>query len=231
VSELSQSFLSERQGKEILSSWGVQILPGKLASSAHEAREIAESIGYPVAMKIESPDIVHKTEAGGVRLRLATGEEVHQAFEELSAIGEFVPGARVTGVFVEKMAGKGIELLVGASRDRDFGLCLTLGLGGIWTEILQDFAVRPLPISPWDADDMLRSLRGHALLCGARGMQVDRDAVVTTVVAIAEFAQAVGDDLVALDVNPLLVEIEGAYALDVRIQLRDKSMAHTEGSC
>lgn len=213
--------IGERESKMLIRNYGLTPPAGGLAESADEAAAIAEKIGYPVVMKVESPDVVHKTEAGGVVLRLTSKEEVRAAYPALvERVRTHVPHARITGAYVEKMAGSGVELLLGVSRDPQFGLCLMLGLGGIWAEALNDVAIRSLPVSRLDVEDMLSSLRGRALLEGARGIQVDREAVIAAALGLASLASDLGESLEAIDINPLLAQADGATVLDCRIQLR-----------
>lgn len=213
--------LGDRSSKALLARYGIPAPPGRLAYSADEAAEIAEALGYPVVLKVESADLPHKTEAGGVRLGLSSRTEVASAFAGiLQSMRARAPAADIAGIYVERMAGGGIELLLGISRDPQFRLCLTVGLGGIWAEALQDVAVRPLPVSDLDVADMLDSLKGRALLAGARGSAVCRASVESAAMAVARLAQDLGDRLEGLDINPLLAGPEGAVALDARIQLR-----------
>jgi len=213
--------VGERDSKALISGYGLTPPPGGLAKTADDAAELAEKIGYPVVMKIESPQVVHKTEAGGVALRLVGPEQVRVAFPAMvERVKKHVPHAEISGCYVEKMVDSGVELLLGISRDPQFGPCLMVGFGGIWAEVMNDVAIRALPVSRSDVEDMLESLRGHAMLTGARGVVIDREAVIAAALNLASLATDLGDRLEAIDVNPLLAQANGATVLDCRLQLR-----------
>lgn len=216
------AMIGERESKALIRAYGLYPPAGGLATTADEAGALAEKIGYPVVMKVESAEVVHKTEAGGVVLRLGDRDAVRAAFPALlERVRTQVPHASIAGAYVEKMAGSGVELLIGVSRDPQFGLCLMVGLGGIWAEVLNDVAIRPLPVSRSDVDDMLSSLRCKAMLEGARGMVVRRDSIVEAALGLAALAGDLGDRLEAIDINPLLADASGATVLDCRIELRN----------
>jgi acetyltransferase len=135
-------------------------------------------------------------------------------------VKKHVPHAEISGCYVEKMVDSGVELLLGISRDPQFGPCLMVGFGGIWAEVMNDVAIRALPVSRSDVEDMLESLRGHAMLTGVRGVVIDREAVIAAALNLASLATDLGDRLEAIDVNPLLAQANGATVLDCRLQLR-----------
>ncbi len=140
--------LGEVKGKSILDAYGFRIPEGKLAASADEAVEIAERVGFPVAMKIVSPDIVHKTDLGGVQLNLASADKVRDAYDLMMLqIREKAPDARIEGVYVEKMVDNGLEVIIGMSRDPQFGPMLMFGLGGIFVEVMKDVTFHLAPIT------------------------------------------------------------------------------------
>ncbi|MBU6266610.1 MAG: acetate--CoA ligase family protein [Sphingomonadales bacterium] len=200
---------------EWLGARGVPVVPIRLATSAADAAAIAGAIGGPVALKIASPAIAHKTEVGGVRLNVAPGE-AGDAFAALcGAVARHAPGVPIDGVLVAPMRAGGVELFVGVARDPDWGPVLALGLGGVWIELLNDTAMRPLPVSPGDVHAMLGELRGAALLRGYRGSApVDLDRLADVIVAIGDAALALGADLAALEINPLFASAERIEALD-----------------
>lgn len=207
---------SERQVLDYLQARGVPVVPAKVVHSAEEAVRHASVLGSPVALKIVSPDIPHKTEVGGVMLDVIGDASVAAAYEQiLSSARRALPEAHIEGVSVGPMRGAGVELFVGTMRDPQWGPVITVGLGGVWVEALRDTSLRLLPISQADALAMLDELRGKALLNGFRGTPaVDRTAVAKVIVAIGDAALALGSQLVSLEINPLRASGERVEALD-----------------
>ena len=216
--------LSEIDGKALLRKAGITVPEGGVARSADQAVELAKAVGFPIAMKIVSAQIPHKTEAGGVRLNLADEQAVGSAYQNiLHTVSQRQPDAAIDGVLVEKMfpAG-GREILIGVHQDEAFGLVLTVGLGGIFVEVLKDVAHRALPIEPQDASEMLRELKGYALLEGVRGQApADIAALEDLLLRVSRFATGQGPRLRELDLNPVWVgrEGEGAVPLDALVVL------------
>ena len=150
--------------------YGFIVPRGGITASADEAAALATRIGFPVVLKIVSPDIIHKTDVGGVELGLDSEDGVRAAFSRImSGIGEEMPQARIEGVSVEEMCEQGIEIIIGLNNDGQFGPVVMFGLGGIFTEVLDDVSFRVLPITPDDAQNMIREIQGRALLEGYRG--------------------------------------------------------------
>ncbi|HWI11617.1 MAG TPA: acetate--CoA ligase family protein, partial [Burkholderiaceae bacterium] len=207
---------SERATLDFLARRGVPVIPARLATTRGEAVDFAASLAAPVAMKIASPDIAHKTEVGGVRLDLQGDAAVGAAFDAmLAGVRRVRPDARLDGVLVSPMREGGLEILVGTVRDPQWGLTLAVGLGGIWVEALADTQLRLLPVTPQDARDMLTRLRAAKLLQGFRGSPpVDLDRLARVIAAIGDAALALGDSLAALEVNPLWVRGDAIEALD-----------------
>ncbi len=207
---------SERAVLEHLARHGVQVIPGSIAPSAAAACEAARAFGGPVALKIASPDIPHKTDIGGVALDVSGDAAVRTNYENILARARTaLPHANIEGVIVSPMRTGGIELFIGTLRDPQWGPAIAVGLGGVWVEALRDTSLRLLPISDSEALEMLGELRGSALLDGFRGAAaVDRIAVARALVAIGNAALALGSDLVALEVNPLLASADRVEALD-----------------
>jgi acyl-CoA synthetase (NDP forming) len=212
----------ERGALDFLSTQGVPVVPGTVVHTAQEAVAAAEAMQGAIALKIASPDIAHKTEAGGVRLGIAA-DQAGQAYAEiLGDVAQTRPDARVEGVIVSPMRKGGLELFVGVARDPDWGLAIAIGLGGIWVEILNDSAVRLLPIGQADARDMLQSLRGAALLNGYRGAPaVDLDRLADVIARVGNAALMLGPRLAALEINPLWVCGNTVEALDALIIWQD----------
>jgi acyl-CoA synthetase (NDP forming) len=212
---------SERATLEFLASRGVPVVPAALAADADQAVAAARAIGGPVALKIASDDIAHKSDIGGVALNVQGEAAVAQTFSRIMAVAP--PPARVDGVLVAPMRTGGIELFVGCTRDAQWGPVIAVGLGGVWVEVLQDVALRPLPVDAAEVRRMLGELRGEKLLYGARGTQAaDLDAVAAVVARIGDAAVALGADLEALEVNPLWVRGNHVEALDALAVWRQK---------
>ena len=182
-----------------------------MATTADEAAAAADALGYPVVLKVLSPDIAHKTEAGGVKLRLADAAAVRGAFEDIVASARrYDATARIEGVLVGRMESGVVELIVGATRDPVFGMTLTVGLGGVLTELYKDVSHRVLPVDEVIARDMLQELKAYPLLTGYRGRECgDVDAACAAIAAFSRAVLALGDTVQEVEVNPLLVRGEG----------------------
>ncbi|HEY8760947.1 MAG TPA: acetate--CoA ligase family protein [Candidatus Dormibacteraeota bacterium] len=216
--------LSERESMRLLARYGVPVPVERIARSPLEAAKHAREAGFPVVVKVSSPDIPHKTEAGAVRLQLLTPDEAATAYREvLEAARRNAPDARVDGVLVTRHIFPVAELIAGIVNDPQFGPLLLVGLGGIFVEVLEDFAMRMPPIDFDDAVDMLSELRGKAVLEGVRGMpRADLHAAAACLVRLGQAAVELGDRVVALDVNPLFVlaDGEGVLAGDALVVLK-----------
>lgn len=210
---------AEDEGRALLVGRGVAMVPAVLARSADEAVAAFTSFGGPVALKICSREVAHKSDVGGVRLGLDSADAVRAAYAEvLAAVGAALPAARVRGVLVSPMRPAGVELVVGVTVDSTFGPVLTVGLGGIWVEVLGDSALRVLPVGAAEVREMLLGLRGAPMLTGGRGRPpMDLDALSRQIVAIGSAALSLGPSLAFLEVNPLRVYADGAEGLDVLV--------------
>jgi acyl-CoA synthetase (NDP forming) len=209
---------SEMEARRLLAGAGVPVVPGGLAGSAGEAVEIARRVGLPVALKICSAQITHKSDIGGVVLGLGSEAEVRAGYEKVRAAGQAVPEASVDGVLVTPMRTGGAELLAGVTVDPAFGPVLAVGLGGIWVEVLNDTSLRPLPVDAAEVRRMLGELRGLPLLQGARGTTpANLDAVAEAIAGLGEVALGLDGSLRALEVNPLWVNGDQVEALDVLV--------------
>lgn len=211
--------LTEREGKEALAAYGVPVVRDRLTHSAEEAVAAAREVGLPVVMKVESPDIPHKTEAGVIRLGLKTEDEVRAAFAQVMRNAQTVmPPARIAGVLVQPMVPQGTEIMVGARIDPQFGPMVVVGLGGIFVELLKDTAVRPAPVGRQEALKMLGGLKAQGALNGFRGAQpVDRKRLAEVIARISEFAADQRDRIAELDVNPLICAGGRIIAVDALI--------------
>ena len=195
----------------------------EIAATPEDAIKIANRIGYPVVLKIASPDILHKTDVGGVKVGLSNSEEVLDAFELMVYRAQrYVPEARIWGCLVQEMVpAGGLEVLVGMNRDPQFGPLVTFGLGGIFVEALKDVTFRIAPFSRLEAEAMLDEIRARALLDGIRGKPpVDKAAIVEVLLRIGQLVQDF-PEIVELDINPLIAysEDQGAIAIDMRLVL------------
>ncbi len=215
---LSRGALSEHDSKALAAAFGVQTTREELANDADQAVAVAERIGYPVALKVNSPDILHKTEAGGIRLGLADANAVRMAFEEISANARaYDAGARIEGVVVQEMVAGGVETIVGVSYDEQLGPFLLFGTGGVMVEVYNDVAIRRCPITKEDALEMIDAVQGARLLRGFRGAPAaDVEALAETLVGVSQMAAQLEGSLRELDINPLMVlpAGEGVKAAD-----------------
>jgi succinyl-CoA synthetase beta subunit len=214
---------SEQDARTLLSDAGIPVVPARLAGSAEEAVKAAADFGGPVSVKIASPDILHKSDIGGVLLDVPAGEEaVRAAYQAVTAAAP--DGARIDGVLVSPMRRGGTELLVGVVRDPQWGPILAVAIGGLFVEVLADSALAPLPVTPGQAGRLLDRLRGRAVLDGVRGAApADRDALTAVIARIGNLALALGEDLESLEVNPLLVDGTRIEALDAVVTWREHS--------
>jgi len=215
--------IGDSEAREILEAYGMRIPKSNVAATPDEAIKFANEIGYPVVLKIASPDILHKTDVGGVRVGLENDQEVIDAFELMVyRAHRYIPEARIWGCLVqEMMPAGGTEILVGMNRDPQFGPLVTFGLGGIFVEALKDVTFRLAPFSRIEANEMLNEIRSHALLDGIRGQPpVDKEAIVDTLLRIGQLVQDF-PEIVELDINPLMVFAKGngAVAIDMRLVL------------
>lgn len=204
--------ITEREAKQVLACYGLSVTQEALAQTADQAVKHAERIGAKVVLKIDSPDIAHKTEAGGVRLGVEGAAAIREGFDAIMLSAKaYAPGAKINGVLVQEMARPGVELMLGVIRDPVFGPIVAVGLGGIFVEVLKDIAYRAAPVTSHQANDMLDELRGRKLLDGVRGMAPrDRDAVADAIVRLSWFAADFREEVAELDLNPLMVYERGA---------------------
>ena len=213
-----RTVLTEIESKQILEEAGIPTTSARLATNADEAVTAAKELGYPVVLKIVSPDVTHKSDVGGVRLGLDSPETVTAAFAEISeAVKRQEPNARIQGVAVQKMARPGIEVIVGMSKDPQFGPVLMFGLGGVLVEVLKDVSFRIVPLEPRDARQMVREIKGFPVLQGFRGQDpADLEALEKLLLKVSAFVDA-HPEIEELDLNPVFAYKDGALAVDARI--------------
>jgi acyl-CoA synthetase (NDP forming) len=207
--------LDEIRSKELVAAYRVPVIPTRLATDPDDAVRSATALGLPVALKIVSPDVPHKSDVGGVRLDLATAGAVRQAFGELAALAR--PPWRFDGVAVQSMAPRGLELLLGAYRDPQFGPVVTVGLGGVMVELYDDVAVRVAPLTGRDAREMLQEVRGRRVFDGFRGSTpIARAAVEDALLALSALMLA-RPDVREIDLNPVFAYEDRVLAVDARV--------------
>jgi acetate---CoA ligase (ADP-forming) len=211
----------DAESRQILQAYGLRIPQSEIADTPEKAVEIARRIGYPVVLKIASPDILHKTDVGGVKVGLQNAEDVRDAFDLITYRAQrYLPEAHIWGCLVQEMVPSGgLEVLVGMNRDPQFGPLVTFGLGGIYVETLKDVTFRVAPFSLLEAEEMLTEIRAHALLEGVRGQPaVDKPAIIDVLLRIGQLVQDF-PEIAELDINPLVVypREQGAIAIDMRL--------------
>ena len=217
-----RSILTEFESKNFLRKFGIPIIEARLARTQKEAVLLSQKIGFPVVLKIASPDIVHKSDSGGVKLGLKSVSEIRMAYREImDAIKKQNPRAVIDGVTVQKMAKPGIEVIVGASKDPQFGPVLMFGLGGVFVEVLKDVSFRIIPINRKDAKEMVEEIKGYPLLQGYRGKKpADLPALIEILLKISLLMEK-NPEIKELDLNPVVAYEKGALAVDARIILEE----------
>ena len=215
-----RKILTEVESKQLLEEAGIPTARARLATSREAAVQAARDIGFPVVLKVVSPQITHKTDVGGVKLDLKSPEEVAAAFDEIMAAARrAAPDATIDGVSVQQMARPGIEVIVGVSTDPQFGPVIMFGLGGVLVEVLKDVSFRIIPIAPRDARQMIHEIKGFPLLEGYRGQDpADLAALESLLLRISGFVEQ-QPEVSELDLNPVFAYKDGAVAVDARIVL------------
>jgi acyl-CoA synthetase (NDP forming) len=218
--ENGRKVLTEIESKAILEIYGIPVVDGQLARTKDEAVTAAEKIGFPVVLKIVSPDIPHKSDARCVILGLSNSAEVKSGFDRVLANANmFKRDAEIHGVLVQRMAPQGREVIVGMSKDAQFGPVLMFGLGGVMVEIAGDVSLRVAPIERKDAFEMIREIRGYPILEGVRGGErVDLDALVDILLSASRLAMD-WQEIKEFDINPIFAYTKGALSVDARIIL------------
>ena len=215
-----RNILTEVESKQLLEEAGIPTARAHLATTRDAAVQAARDIGFPVVLKVVSPQITHKSDVGGVKLDLKSPEEVAAAFDEIMAAARrAAPDATIDGVSVQQMARPGIEVIVGVSTDPQFGPVIMFGLGGILVEVLKDVSFRIIPIAPRDARQMIHEIKGFPLLEGYRGQDpADLAALESLLLRVSAFVEQ-QPEVSELDLNPVFAYKDGALAVDARIVL------------
>ena len=212
--------LLEPEAKEFIQAFGIKTPEHRAASSCGEAIQAARSIGYPVVLKIVSPDISHKTDVGGIRLDIRDDNGVEQAYNEIiGAVTKRQPGARIFGILVQEIAPPSTEVIIGGLRDPQFGPAVMFGLGGVFVEVYKDISFRIAPVEEYEAFDMIHSVKGAKILKGFRNREeADITALAQAIVKVSDIMVAI-EEIKEIDLNPVLVYPKGLKAVDARIIL------------
>lgn len=206
---------------KILSYYGIKVAKSKAARNQREAALVANSMGFPVVLKIISEDILHKSDVGGVKIDIGSQGELRRAFYEIiQNVNRANPRAKITGVLVQKMAPKGYEFAIGGTRDPQFGPTVMFGLGGIFIELFRDVSFRLAPVTQEEAKEMMKEIKAFTLLTGFRSSKsLDIEAIARSIVSIGSLLVE-QEEIKSIDVNPLTVYPKGVLATDVRIILK-----------
>jgi acyl-CoA synthetase (NDP forming) len=220
VKKEGRVILTEFESKKILKQAGISVVETKLAKTQKEAVSLTRKMGFPVALKITSPDVIHKSDLGGVKLSLKNVTEVKKAYDEiLKKVKKQYPNAVVHGVSVQKMARPGTEVIVGTSKDPQFGSVIMFGLGGVFVELLKDVSFRVIPVERKDAQEMINEIKGYPILEGYRGKDpADISALVEIILKISKLVEE-NSQIKELELNPVFAYRDKAVAVDARIIL------------
>jgi len=220
VREEGRCVLTEFESKEVLKQAGIPVIETRLARTQEEAVLISQEIGFPVALKIASPDVIHKSDSGGVKLGLNNITEVKAAYAEMvERVSQQYPDAVLQGASVQKMARLGTEVIIGISKDPQFGPVIMFGLGGVFVETLKDVSFRIIPVDQRDAQEMIREIKGYPLLQGVRGKESANLSVLEEMILkISKWVEK-NPQIRELELNPIFAYGDGAVAVDARIIL------------
>jgi acyl-CoA synthetase (NDP forming) len=216
--------LTEIESKQLIKEAGIPVVEAKLAQTKTEAISLSKKMGFPVVLKIVSPDVIHKSDSGGVELGLASVAQVGKAYSKiLSAIKKHYPKAKIQGVSVQKMARPGVEVIIGMTKDAQFGPVLMFGLGGILVEVLKDVAFRIVPLTKRDAHEMIKDIKGYPVLEGYRGQEpADVAFLEDLILKVSDFVDK-NPEIKELDLNPVFAYKDRAVAVDARVILEASS--------
>ncbi len=215
-----RSILTEIESKQILTEAGIICTDTRLAKTKEEAVDLSEKIGYPVVLKISSADITHKSDAGGVKVNLEDKAAVEKAFDDINASAKTkYPDANIEGISVQEMAGQGTEIIIGMTRDYQFGPVIMFGLGGVLVELLKDVAFRTIPLDKNEASKMIKGIKGYKLLQGYRGQEaIDTGHMEEIIVKLSDLITNT-PEIKEIDMNPVFANNDGAIVADARIVL------------
>jgi acetyl-CoA synthetase (ADP-forming) len=216
----NRTLLLEPEAKEVIKAYGIPVTKFKVAKSPEEAVKFAKEIGYPIVMKIISRDVLHKSDAGGVKVNIKNDEEVKKAYAEIeknvkNAVGNY----KFEGMLIQEFAPEGREVIVGMTKDPQFGPALAFGLGGIFVEVLKDVSFRVAPITKYDAEEMIQEIKGYPILKGVRGQKpVDFEAIINILLSASKLVME-HPEINEMDLNPIITYPDGAKTVDARIIL------------
>ena len=218
-----RTLLTEVESKELLGESGIPVMDTQLASTKAEATDLAQKIGLPVVLKIVSPEVTHKSDVGGVKVGLDSASEVESAYDSiLASTKEAAPSANILGVSVQKMADPGVEIIIGANKDPQFGHVILFGLGGVLVEILKDVSLRLVPLTPRDAREMVREIKSLPLLQGYRNYPAcSLESIEQALLNLSSFLEQ-HEEVRELDLNPVFCYADGLVAVDARVVLEDE---------
>ena len=220
VKKEGRSILTEFESKKILKQAGIPVVETKLAKTQKEAVSLSQKMSFPVALKIVSPDVIHKSDSGGVKLSLNNVTEVKKAYDEiLKKVKKQYPDAVIHGVSVQKMIQPGTEVIVGTSKDPQFGPVIMFGLGGIFVELLKDVSFRVIPVEQRDAQEMIKEIKGYPLLQGYRGKEPANISVLVEIILKISKLIEENPQIKELELNPIFAYQNKAVAVDARIIL------------
>ena len=215
-----RNYLLEPEAKTVCMEYGIPVTKFRVAKTAHEAVKFAEEIGYPAVLKIVSPDVIHKFDVGGVVLSLKSPDDIQVAYKKiLESVKKHKPKAKIRGILVQEMAPSSTEVIVGSTKDPQFGPALMFGLGGVFVEVLKDVTFRIAPITEQDAREMITEVKAYPILKGYRGQPpADIDSIVKILQSTSRLVMD-HQEIKELDLNPIIVYEKGAKTVDARIIL------------
>jgi acyl-CoA synthetase (NDP forming) len=205
------------ESRELLDFYRIPLVRATFVKTVEEAVTAGRKIGYPVVMKIVSPQIIHKTDVGGIAINVNSDGEVRKTFDNLMKnVKKKIPRAKIDGILVERMIKDGQEVIIGGKEDPTFGKIVMFGLGGIFTELLNDLSIRMVPVSRNDCLEMMMETKGYKVLSGYRGKKYDLDSIVNVLLKVSRILEE-NKEIKEMDINPLIVSEAGAVAVDARI--------------
>lgn len=219
-----RTYLLENESKTIMQTYKIPVTKFSVAETEDAAVKAAEKIGYPVVLKILSPDVIHKSDVGGVLININTPNEVRKGYQSIiNNVQKHKTNVRIKGIFVEEFVPKGIEVIIGALKDPQFGPALMFGLGGIFVEVLKDVSFRVAPVTKFDVKEMIQEIKGYPILTGIRGQKASDVTALENI--LLHVSKLVMDYPVInqLDLNPVFSYPKGAKCVDARIILEEKS--------
>lgn len=214
---IMEKVLTLTKSLEILKKYKIPVASFSIAKNARQAVKIAKKIGYPVALKLVSKEIIHKTDVGGIKLGIESDEELTKAFDQiLRDVKKKHKKAVIEGILIQKMIPKGQELIIGGKHDQQFGKVIMFGLGGVFTEVFDDVSMRVTPINQKDAMKMIEEIKGYKILSGYRGDKYDIGALIEILLKTSRLLSE-NASIKELDINPVIASSKGAVAVDARI--------------